>query len=52
MKWVKIYHIWYIEGDFWGVLAVKVYMLWCEMGMEGYFESVRSHFNKPGHGER
>ena len=35
MKWVKIYHIWYIKGVFWGVLAVKVYMLWCEMSVEG-----------------
>lgn len=33
VKWGKIYHIWYIWGDFWGVLTVKVYTLWGEMGL-------------------
>ena len=27
MKWVKIYQIWYIEGDFWGVFVYILRML-------------------------
>nr|DAI33217.1 MAG TPA: hypothetical protein [Caudoviricetes sp.] len=36
MKWVKIYQIWYIEGDFWGVFGCGVYILEHKMGMWGY----------------
>ena len=34
---MKIYHIWYIEGDFWGVLGCEVCILEREMGVEDCF---------------
>ena len=32
---MKIYQIWYIEGDFWGILGCKVYILHNDSGVLG-----------------
>ena len=38
MKWVKIYQIWYIWGDFWGVQAIICSDLYICYGVDGCAE--------------